>query len=232
MARALIRSAFEGSHLGVRGPCHGAYRIARVRQGARTAPRSAKRPSGAGGKSASTRSSVRVPGVSHTQSICPYCGAVLDAELIERGGRVILRRECPEHGLIEALAYGDAERWRDAQRYDRPGAAPLLRQTASRGAARSDCGICPEHAQHTCLGIIEVNTGVQPRLPGLLRRVGHRASGRRLLAVARAGGVDARRVRRRGGRARGGPALGRRAVDPPRRSSTCSPPRRRAGSRW
>jgi 7,8-dihydro-6-hydroxymethylpterin dimethyltransferase len=94
-----------------------------------------------------------------TRSICPYCGADLDAELIERDGRVMLRRECPEHGPIEALAYGDSDRWRDAQRYDRPGASPLLRQTAVEEGCPRDCGICPEHAQHTCLGIIEVNTG-------------------------------------------------------------------------
>jgi len=94
-----------------------------------------------------------------TRSICPHCGVGLDAELIERDGRVILRRECPEHGLIDALAYGDSDRWREAQRYDRPGAAPLLRQTVTDRGCPRDCGICPEHAQHTCLGIIEVNTG-------------------------------------------------------------------------
>src|ERR671922_3075513 len=94
-----------------------------------------------------------------TRSICPHCGVALAAELIDRDGRVILRRECPEHGPIEALAYGDSDRWRDAQRYDRPGAAPLLRQTATDQGCPRDCGICPEHAQHTCLGIIEVNTG-------------------------------------------------------------------------
>jgi 7,8-dihydro-6-hydroxymethylpterin dimethyltransferase len=93
-----------------------------------------------------------------TRSICPHCGIGLDAQLIDRDGRVFLRRECPEHGQIEALAYGDSGRWRDAQRSDRPGAAPLLRQTATDRGCPRDCGICPEHAQHTCLGIIEVNT--------------------------------------------------------------------------
>jgi len=93
-----------------------------------------------------------------TRSICPHCGSVLDAELHERAGRVFLRRECPEHGEIEALAYGDAERWRAVQPYDKPGASPLLRQTETDQGCPRDCGICPEHAQHTCLGIIEVNT--------------------------------------------------------------------------
>jgi tetraether lipid synthase len=93
-----------------------------------------------------------------TRSLCPYCLTVVDAELIERDNRVFLRRECPEHGEIEALAYGDAERWRAIQPFDRPGGGPLLRQTEVVDGCPNDCGICPAHAQHTCLGIIEVNT--------------------------------------------------------------------------
>ena len=36
--------------------------------------------------------------------------AGLDAELIDRDGRVFLRRECPDHGAIEALAYWFTDR--------------------------------------------------------------------------------------------------------------------------
>ena len=120
-----------------------------------------------------------------TRSICPHCRAVLDAELHERDGRVFLRRECPEHGVIEALAYGDAERWRAVQRFDRPGAAPLLRQTAVELGCPSDCGICPEHAQHTCLGIIEVNTGCNLDCPICFAEsgTGHQADGYSLSLV-------------------------------------------------
>jgi uncharacterized radical SAM superfamily Fe-S cluster-containing enzyme len=93
-----------------------------------------------------------------TASICPRCRRVLDAELLERDGRVILSRACPEHGRFEAVVYGDAARYREIQRYEKPGEAPLERQTEVARGCPHDCGICPEHAQHTCLGIIEVNT--------------------------------------------------------------------------
>jgi uncharacterized radical SAM superfamily Fe-S cluster-containing enzyme len=93
-----------------------------------------------------------------TQSICPHCKAVLDAELLERDGRVVLRRACPDHGVFEAVIYGDADRYREIQRFDKPGQSPLERQTVVNRGCPHDCGICPEHAQHTCLGIIEVNT--------------------------------------------------------------------------
>jgi hypothetical protein len=93
-----------------------------------------------------------------TQSICPRCKTVLDAELLDRDGRVVLRRACPDHGVFEAVIYGDANRYREIQRFDKPGESPLERQTEVTRGCPHDCGICPEHAQHTCLGIIEVNT--------------------------------------------------------------------------
>jgi 7,8-dihydro-6-hydroxymethylpterin dimethyltransferase len=93
-----------------------------------------------------------------TQSICPRCRRVLAAELLVRGGAAVLSRKCPDHGSFEAVVYGDAERYLEIQRFDKPGEAPLERQTEVARGCPHDCGICPEHAQHTCLGIIEVNT--------------------------------------------------------------------------
>jgi uncharacterized radical SAM superfamily Fe-S cluster-containing enzyme len=93
-----------------------------------------------------------------TQSICPLCKTVLEAELAVRDGKVVLGRSCPDHGRFEAVVYGDVERYLDAQRFNKPGEEPLERQTETARGCPHDCGICPEHAQHTCLGIIEVNT--------------------------------------------------------------------------
>ena len=93
-----------------------------------------------------------------TASICPLCKRLLSAELREDDGRVVLSRTCPDHGPFEAVVYGDAERYLEIQRFDKPGEQPLERQTEHDRGCPHDCGICPEHAQHTCLGIIEVNT--------------------------------------------------------------------------
>ena len=97
--------------------------------------------------------------IAETQSICPRCRIeVLDAELIERDGRVVLTRTCPEHGECSAVVYGDAARYAQIQRFAKPGESPRERQTDVVDGCPHDCGICPDHAQHTCLGIIEVNT--------------------------------------------------------------------------
>jgi 7,8-dihydro-6-hydroxymethylpterin dimethyltransferase len=94
-----------------------------------------------------------------TRSICPVCRQVLEAELLARGGKVYLRKRCPDHGEFESLVYGDAERYVEIQRFNKPGEHPLRLQTEVVEGCPRDCGICPEHKQHTCLGIIEVNTG-------------------------------------------------------------------------
>jgi 7,8-dihydro-6-hydroxymethylpterin dimethyltransferase len=69
-----------------------------------------------------------------------------------------MQKLCPDHGRFEALIYGDATRFRDIQRFDKPGEQPLEYQTESARGCPHDCGICPAHRQHTCLGIIEVST--------------------------------------------------------------------------
>jgi uncharacterized radical SAM superfamily Fe-S cluster-containing enzyme len=93
-----------------------------------------------------------------TRSICPLCKRVIDAEVSAREGRVILRKRCPVHGEFEALVYSDADAYVAQQRFNKPGTIPLALQTDTRDGCPLDCGICPAHKQHTCLGIIEVNS--------------------------------------------------------------------------
>ena len=93
-----------------------------------------------------------------TRSVCPLCKRVIDAEVNVRDDRVLLRKRCPEHGEFEALVYSDADAYLAQQRFNKPGTLPLELQTAVRDGCPLDCGMCPQHRQHACLGIIEVNS--------------------------------------------------------------------------
>ncbi len=93
-----------------------------------------------------------------TGSICPECKCYLEAEVIARDNKVFLRKSCDEHGKFEALIYGDAQRYLDIQRFNKPGKVPRRTHTEVKDGCPYDCGTCPEHKQHACLGIIEVNT--------------------------------------------------------------------------
>ena len=94
-----------------------------------------------------------------TRSICPVCKQTINAEVNARDDQVFLRKRCPDHGEFEARVYGGAEMYVAAQRFNKPGSRPLQTQTEVKDGCPSDCGLCPEHKQHACLGIIEVNTG-------------------------------------------------------------------------
>jgi uncharacterized radical SAM superfamily Fe-S cluster-containing enzyme len=113
----------------------------------------------------------------YTKSICPVCKTVIDAEVNVRDNRVILRKRCREHGLFEALVYSDAELYLAQQRFNKPGTIPVEFQTEVVDGCPLDCGLCPEHKQHACLGIIEVNTGCNLDCPICFADSGHQPDG-------------------------------------------------------
>jgi 7,8-dihydro-6-hydroxymethylpterin dimethyltransferase len=115
--------------------------------------------------------------VEFTRSICPVCKTPVDAQVNIRGNRVYLRKRCREHGGFEALVYGDAEEYMSSARFNKPGTIPLAFQTEVRNGCPSDCGLCPEHKQHACLGIIEVNTGCNLDCPICFADSGHQPDG-------------------------------------------------------
>ena len=92
-----------------------------------------------------------------TRSLCPTCKSVVDAQVLLRGGKVFMRKRCPQHGQFEALIFGDAKLYVDIQRFNKPGTLPQHFTAEVRNGCPLDCGMCPDHQQHACLGLIEVN---------------------------------------------------------------------------
>jgi uncharacterized radical SAM superfamily Fe-S cluster-containing enzyme len=93
-----------------------------------------------------------------TRSICPQCKRVIDAQILLRDDKVYMRKRCPDCGPFEALVYADAQAYATFSRYNKPGTIPLAYGTQIRDGCPHDCGLCPDHQQHACLGIIEVNS--------------------------------------------------------------------------
>lgn len=92
-----------------------------------------------------------------TRSLCPVCKKIVDAQVLLRDNKVFLRKRCPEHGASEALIFSDAKMYVDIARYNKPGSIPAAFGTEIRDGCPTDCGLCPDHQQHSCLGIIEIN---------------------------------------------------------------------------
>ena len=93
-----------------------------------------------------------------TRSICPVCRIVIDAQVLLRDEGAFMRKRCPEHGWFEGLVYADARAYVEHAKFNKPGKAPARISTESINGCPLDCGLCPEHRQHTCLALIEVNT--------------------------------------------------------------------------
>jgi len=100
-----------------------------------------------------------------TRSICPTCRRAIDAQIILRDNKVFLRKRCPAHGSFEALIYGDAQAYTNSSKFNKPGTLPLHYSSEVQQGCPYDCGLCPDHQQHACLGIIEVNSACNMNCP-------------------------------------------------------------------
>jgi uncharacterized radical SAM superfamily Fe-S cluster-containing enzyme len=93
---------------------------------------------------------------SFTRSTCPQCAKLVDGQRIIRGGKVYARKHCPEHGRSEALISGDAEWFLRSLNFTSQGSKPHEFSTEVKHGCPDDCGLCPDHEQHSCLPIIEI----------------------------------------------------------------------------
>ncbi|CAN5866677.1 hypothetical protein BH23ACT12_BH23ACT12_03290 [soil metagenome] len=76
-------------------------------------------------------------------------------------------------------------------RFNKPGTIPLATQTEVVDGCPLDCGLCPDHKQHACLGIIEVNSGCNLDCPLCFADSGHQPDGFTLTHEQVAAGLDA-----------------------------------------
>jgi len=96
-----------------------------------------------------------------TTSLCETCLEPVPAKIIiedgDNGECVFYLKRCLKHGVQKTLIADDLEYWRAQKLWLKPGDRPLTAQTRSEAGCPFDCGLCPDHEQHSCLAIIEVN---------------------------------------------------------------------------
>ena len=99
-----------------------------------------------------------------TQSLCPECLAVVPAKIINRHERIYFRKTCPVHGVREDFVCSDAK-WFDRIEYSLPGKVPESFGVEPKRGCPFDCGLCTEHEQHTCIGLLEINSACNLECP-------------------------------------------------------------------
>jgi uncharacterized radical SAM superfamily Fe-S cluster-containing enzyme len=116
---------------------------------------------------------------SQTTSLCETCLQLVPAKVLIEGTDVWYQKRCPEHGVQKTIVSTDADYWKRTKDYLKPGDRPLSPQTRTDHGCPHDCGLCPDHEQHSCLAIIEVNEACNLSCPvcfaeSSVKRTGHR----------------------------------------------------------
>lgn len=99
-----------------------------------------------------------------TESVCPECLARIPAQRVARGAEVYLRKSCPVHGEFSTIIWRGEPPFAGWTRPKLPSYPAAPATPVDRGCP-FDCGLCPDHRQHTCSALLEVTQDCDLRCP-------------------------------------------------------------------
>ena len=92
-----------------------------------------------------------------TTSLCEVCLDLVPAKILVENGAVYYQKRCRAHGVQKTLVSTEADYYALCRDYLKPGDKPLTVHSRTEYGCPWDCGLCPDHEQHSCLALIEVN---------------------------------------------------------------------------
>ncbi|MDD2767580.1 MAG: radical SAM protein [Methylococcus sp.] len=101
-----------------------------------------------------------------TASVCSACLTRVEAKILIKDGRVLMEKWCPEHGFERTLMADDADYYRQCrEQWIKPPELPRRFATPMARGCPWDCGLCPDHMQHSCVTVLEVTGHCNLRCP-------------------------------------------------------------------
>ncbi|MGX4588115.1 radical SAM protein [Paenibacillus chitinolyticus] len=91
-----------------------------------------------------------------TNSICSQCLRKVEAKVIIEDENVYLLKYCGRHGREKVLISDDAEYYKRCREFLKPAEMPQHWNTPIKYGCPYDCGLCPDHEQHSCLTLLEI----------------------------------------------------------------------------
>ena len=99
-------------------------------------------------------------------SICSKCLRRADAKIVFEDGCVFMLKRCPKHGPERVLMADDIDYYRRCREvFLKNPEMPNRYNTPVKYGCPYDCGLCPDHEQHSCLTLIEVTDFCNLRCP-------------------------------------------------------------------
>jgi uncharacterized radical SAM superfamily Fe-S cluster-containing enzyme len=90
-------------------------------------------------------------------SLCATCYRRIDAKIVFEDRRVYMLKRCREHGFQRVLIADDVDYYRRCREvFIKAPEIPRHWNTAVKFGCPYDCGLCPDHEQHSCLSLLEI----------------------------------------------------------------------------
>ncbi len=102
--------------------------------------------------------------LSWTESVCPVCLKKIPAKCVKKGQTVYLEKTCPQHGDFSVEVWGGHLPYEEWNRVKEPSTPVNPASTVEHGCP-FDCGLCPNHQQHSCCVLIEVTDRCNLKCP-------------------------------------------------------------------
>ncbi len=90
-----------------------------------------------------------------TESLCPICLQIVEAQIIEKDGAVYMKKTCPDHGPMTVYLWHDVAHYHWMNSFHFPFKPPKVPKV-SNDQCPLDCGLCSKHLRHPTLVEIEV----------------------------------------------------------------------------
>lgn len=96
-----------------------------------------------------------------TTSVCPVCLKKIKAVVAEKNGKVVIIKECDEHGKVNDTYWARADIYHKAEEYKKPSSKPF------QDNCPTGCGVnkCNKHISTTVMAVIDVTNDCDLRCP-------------------------------------------------------------------
>jgi hypothetical protein len=99
-----------------------------------------------------------------TNSLWPQTLELVPAKIIEKRGKVYFRKRLPNGQTRDDFVCGDVGMY-DQMQYSVPAKIPAQFGLEPSKGCPFDCGLCTEHEQHTCIGLVEITSSCNLSCP-------------------------------------------------------------------
>ncbi len=100
-----------------------------------------------------------------TESLCPECKRIISATIFESDGKVLMEKNCPEHGKITTYTGRTSSLYLKAEQFAFDGVGVTNPAIPDAKVCPNECGLCQIHLSHTSLANLDLTNRCNLKCP-------------------------------------------------------------------